>query len=97
MDTRFSADGDRRRPILVGVVCRLTDAIRDADKAENERDVRQEEKEPEAEVGRKKDTPLLEEVFWSQGKHTRAAALNATLQACFGAGFNLVDEEAWGS
>ena len=67
----------------VGVVCRLRDAIRDADKAENKQDVWREEKEQRAEVRYMQDNTLLhEEVFVAMGKHTRAAVLSATLEGC---------------
>ena len=69
----------------VGVGCRLCDAIRDADKSENNRDIRREERDQRAEVGKQ----VL-------GKHTRAAAFNATMEACFGTGFDPVDYDARG-
>ena len=61
----------------VGVGCRLRDAIRDADKSENDRDIWWEERDQRAEVGKQRgDASLLQEVFLVLGKHTRAAALN---------------------
>ena len=39
---------------------------------------------------------MPEEVFLVLGKDTRAPALNAAMEACFGTGFDPVDDEAWG-
>ena len=47
-------------------------------------------------MGKKKDAHLPEEVFLVLGKHTRVAALNATLEASFGAGVDPTDKKAWG-
>ena len=81
----------------VGVGCRLRDAIRDADKAENDRDIRRKERDQWAEVGKQQGgANLSEEIFLVLGKHTCATALNAAMEACFGAGFNPMDDEARG-
>ena len=81
----------------MGVGCRLRDAIRDADKVENDGDIRREECAQRTEVGKQqRDANLPKEVFLVLGKHTRAAALNAALEACFGTGFDPVDDEARG-
>ena len=45
---------------------------------------------------RRKRTHLPKEFFLVPRKHTRAVALNTTMEACFAAGLDLVDEEAPG-
>ena len=81
----------------VGVGCRLRDAIRDADKAENESDIVREEYDQRADGrGQQGDVTLPEDVSVFLGKHTHAAALNVASEACVGTRFDLVDGEAWG-
>ena len=81
----------------VGVGCRLGDAIRDADKSQNDRGIRREERDQQAEVGKQRgDAGLPEDVFLVLGKHTRATALNGAMDACFGTGFEPVDDNAQG-
>ena len=81
----------------MGVGCCLRDAVWDADTAKNDRDIRREERDQRTEVGKQRgDANLLEEVFLVLGKHTRATALNATLEACFGTGLDPVDNEVRG-
>ena len=79
----------------VGVGCRLRDAIRVADKSENDRDIWRREHDQRAEVG-KQPGGLPQQVFFLLGTHTCALALNATMEACFGTGFNPVDNDAGG-
>ena len=80
----------------MGVGCCLRDAIW-VEKSENDIDIPREERDQRAEVGKQRaDASLPEEVFLVLGKHTRAAALNATMEACFGTGFDPVDNNARG-
>ena len=61
----------------MGVGCRLRDAIQGAEKLENDRDIRGEERDQQAEVGKQQgDASVAEDVFLGFGKHTRTAALS---------------------
>ena len=73
--------------LSVGVGCRLGDAIRNADKLENGREIRRQEGDERAEVGKQRgDASLPEEVFLVARKHTRAAVFSATMEACIRTG-----------
>ena len=81
----------------VGLGYRLRDAIQDADKSANDRHIRRKERNQGAEVGKQRgDISPPKEVFLVLGKHARAAALNAAMEACFGTGFGPMDDEARG-
>ena len=67
----------------VGVGCRL----RDADKAENDRDMRREERDQRTEVGKQRgDANVPEEVFLVLGKDARATALTLPWKSALGGG-----------
>ena len=95
--TRDLVSSAQEHALPVGVGCRLRDAIRGANKVENDSDIRREERDQRTEVGKQQgNANLPKEVFLVLGKHTRAAALNAALEACFGTGFDPVNSAARG-